>query len=584
MLSQLWGHLSVRRKWQSIGILALMNLASLAEILSIGAVLPFLAILISPDRIYELNTAQPLIHFFELTSPSQLLKPISILFGVSALFAGAIRIALLVASTRLTFAIGADFSFDIYQRMLYQPYHVQVIKNSSEIIAGVSVKSVVLIYNIVLPVFNLISAGILLFFILAILTLVNPLWAIVTFGGFGSIYVIIIYFVKNRLLSDGKRVTIESTQIIKYLQEGLGGIRDVLIDGSQSTYCAIYRKADLALRRAQGNTLIISQSPRYGLEAIALAVISGLAYALAADSDGVIKIVPILGAIGLCAQRLMPVLQQAYWSWASILNSRSTLKDILELLDQPMPEYMKLPSSTPMKFNAEIRAENISFQYSINSPWVLQSLNLKISKGSKVGFIGETGCGKSTLLDIVMGLLEPDKGVIKIDGVTLNKINTRAWQSNIAHVPQAIFLSDSSIAENIAFGIPKENIDFDRVENAARDARIAEVIESWPNKYQTTVGERGIRLSGGQRQRIGIARALYKQASVIIFDEATSALDAETESAVMEAIEGLNSRSVARTNENPFTILMIAHRLSTLKDCDQIFELRNGGIYSVKSI
>jgi ABC-type multidrug transport system fused ATPase/permease subunit len=583
LLYRLWSHVGTRRRWQFAAVLVLMNLASLAEILSIGATLPFLAILTYPDRVYELNIAQPFIHFFEFTSPSQLLKPISILFGVLALFAGVLRIVLLVASTRLTFAVGADFSFSMYERMLYQQYSVQVMKNSSEIIAGVSIKSGALIYNTILPVLNLISGGILLFFILIILILMNPFWAILTFGSFTLIYVIIIYFVRNRLLIDGKRVAIESTQIIKYLQEGLGGVRDVLIDGSQSTYCAIYRKADLALRRAQGNTLIISNSPRYGLEAIALAVISALALVLVDDSDGVMKIVPILGAIGLCAQRLMPVLQQSYWSWASILNNRSALEDVLDLLDQPMPEYMQLPPSAPMKFNSEIQAEKISFQYSPESPWVLQDLDLKISKGSKVGFIGETGCGKSTLLDILMGLLEPVKGSIKVDGVILNKINTRAWRSNIAHVPQAIFLSDSSIAENIAFGIPKENIDFDRVVQAAQNAKIAEIIDSWPEKYQTTVGERGVRLSGGQRQRIGIARALYKKASVIIFDEATSALDAETESAVMEAIEGLNSRSFIKTDENPFTILMIAHRLSTLKDCDQIYELRNSGIYCVKS-
>ncbi len=582
LLYRLWGHIGTKRRWQFAALLVLMNLASFAEIVSIGAVLPFLAILTTPDRVFELPAAHSAIHFFGFTAPSQLLKPITILFGVAALLAGLLRILLLVANTRLTFAVGADLSFSMYQRMLYQPYAIQVMKNSSELIAGISSKSVILIYNIVLPTLNLINAGLLLLFILMILIWVNPLWALATFGGFGLIYVVIIYIAKNRLLIDGLRIATESTQIIKSLQEGLGGIRDVLIDGAQPMFCAIYKKADLALRRAQGNSVIIGQSPRYGLEAIALALIAFIAYVLVQDSDGIVKLIPILGVIALCAQRLMPVLQQAYWSWAGILGGKGSLQDTLALLDQSIPEYMQLPPPTPMEFKREIQLKNVSFRYSEQAPWVLQNLNLQITKGSKVGFIGETGCGKSTLLDILMGLLEPVKGSLEIDEVGLNGKNMRAWQANIAHVPQTIFLADTSIAENIAFGVPKEEIDFERVTQAARDASIAEAIESWPDKYHTIVGERGTRLSGGQRQRIAIARALYKQASVIIFDEATSALDAETELVVMEAIEGLTSQSHIQNHKNPLTILIVAHRLATLKNCNQIFELGAGGISCVE--
>jgi ATP-binding cassette subfamily B protein len=202
-------------------------------------------------------------------------------------------------------------------------------------------------------------------------------------------------------------------------------------------------------------------------------------------------------------------------------------------------------------------------------PYVLKQINLKIAKGSRVGFMGTTGSGKSTLLDIVMGLLQPTDGSLEIDGKTVSLLNHRAWQAHIAHVPQAIFLADSTIEENIAFGVPKDKIDLQRVRQAAQQAQIAESIESWPKQYQTFVGERGIRLSGGQRQRIGIARALYKKADVIIFDEATSALDNETEQAVMQAIEGLSK---------DLTLLIIAHRLSTLKNCTQIVELGEGSI------
>jgi len=205
---------------------------------------------------------------------------------------------------------------------------------------------------------------------------------------------------------------------------------------------------------------------------------------------------------------------------------------------------------------------------------VLKDIDLKITKGGRYGFIGATGCGKSTLLDIVMGLLQPTEGVLEIDGGAIRESNFRSWQAHIAHVPQTIFLSDSSIAENIAFGTPKNQIDLARVKQVARQAQISEIIESWPKQYDTFVGERGIRLSGGQRQRIGIARALYKQADVIILDEATSALDSNTELAVMEAIEGL---------DREITLLIIAHRLTTLKNCTQVVEMGDGGVKRIGS-
>jgi len=233
------------------------------------------------------------------------------------------------------------------------------------------------------------------------------------------------------------------------------------------------------------------------------------------------------------------------------------------------PACADQPAAEPMPFHQQISLNQLSFRYSPQTPWVLSNLNLTIAKGSRIGFIGTTGSGKSTLLDIVMGLLQPTEGTFEIDGRPITTGNHRAWQAHIAHVPQAIFLADSTIEENIAFGVPRHQIDSERVKQAARQAQIADIIETWPKQYQTLVGERGIRLSGGQRQRIGIARALYKQADVIIFDEATSALDNETEQAVMQAIEGLSE---------DLTILIIAHRLTTLKKCTQIVELGDGGI------
>ena len=568
LLSRLWHHISARHRRQFGLLLVLMVFASFAEILSIGAVLPFLAVLTAPSRVFEHPSTQIFIQTLGFSEPEQLLLPLTIVFGLAALIAGAMRLLLLWASTRLSFATGADLSISIYRRTLYQPYAVHVARNSSEIINGISNKTNGVIH-IVVMLLNLISSSVMLSAILIALLSVDPVIALAAFGGFGLIYAFIIRLTRNQLLINGQRMARESTHVIKSLQEGLGGIRDVLIDGSQATYCQIYRNADLPLRRAQANNSFISTSPRYATEALGMLLIAVLAYILAQQTDGIAKAIPVLGALALGAQRLLPVLQQAYVAWSSIQGGQASLQDALELLDQPLPDHADQPAAKPLPFREHITLKQLSFRYSLQTPWVLNNFNLTITKGSRVGFIGITGSGKSTLLDVAMGLLPPTEGMLEIDGQRVTAGNHRAWQAHIAHVPQAIFLADSAIEENIAFGVPKDQIDHERVRQAAQQAQIAEAIETWPKQYQTIVGERGIRLSGGQRQRIGIARALYKQADVIIFDEATSALDNETEQAVMQAIEGLSE---------DLTILIIAHRLTTLKNCTQIVELGDGGI------
>ena len=573
LLGRLWGHITPRRRGQFGMLLLLMVLASLMEIVSIGAVLPFLGVLTAPERIFANPTLQPLIQKFAITSSDQLLLILTLAFGAAAVLAGSMRLLLLWATTRLSYATGADLSTNIYRRTLYQPYAVHVARNSSEIINGIANKTSGVI-NTLMTLLSLVGSTVMLVGILVALLAVEPAIALAAFGGFGIIYAFIARFTQRQLLINSRIVARESTQVIKSLQEGLGGIRDVLIDGSQDAYCKIYRDSDSPFRQALGSTTFISASPRFAMEALGMLLIAVLAYSLARQTDGIAKAIPILGALALGAQRLLPVLQQAYTAWASVSGSQVSLQDALELLDQPLPPYVDRPAALPLPFKHEMTLTGLSFRYGSQSPWVFRNLNLRIEKGSRVGFIGTTGSGKSTLLDVVMGLLEPSEGVIRIDNEDLTTTNLRAWHAHIAHVPQAIYLADSSIEENIAFGVPKENIDHERVRRAARQAQIADIVESWANKYQTFVGERGVRLSGGQRQRIGIARALYKQANVIIFDEATSALDSDTEEGVMQAIENLS---------DDLTILIIAHRLTTLKGCTQIVELGSNNSFRVGS-
>ena len=563
-LITLWHHLSKRRQKQFWLLLILMIVASLSEIISIGAVLPFLGALTAPEQVYQHPLMQSIIQILGLTEPSQLILPLTIFFIITALLAGSIRLTLLYVMTRLSFATGADLSISIYHRTLYQEYTVHVSRNSSEVINSIITKTNTVINGILTQVLTFISSTILLIGIMGALFTINISVALSASIGFGLLYWLVIRYTKNQLKDNSQIIADQSTQMIKSLQEGLGGIRDLLIDGTQQFYCQLYRSADLPLRRASGNNPFISGSPRYALEAIGMTLIAGLAYVMTQQEGGMVTAIPVLGALALGAQRLLPALQQAYGAYSTIKGSNSSLKDVLDLLGQPLPVYADQPLPKPIPFERELKLTELNFRYTEDSPWVLKNINLSLKKGARIGFIGVTGSGKSTLIDIIMGLLPPTNGKLMIDQQPINSQNCRAWQAHIAHVPQNIYLSDSTIEENIAFGIAKEEIDHQRVKKAAQQAQIAELIEEWEEGYQTFVGERGIRLSGGQRQRIGIARALYKKANVLIFDEATSALDNETEWEVMKTIEEIGKE---------ITVLIIAHRLTTLKGCDKIVKL-----------
>ena len=571
LLQQLWQHIGLHRRKQFGLLLVFMLMTSFAEIFSIGMVLPFLSALTQPETVFNYLPIKPVLQRIGIIAAKDVLFPLTVIFCITAIFAGVMRLLMLWASTRLAYTTGADLSLSVYRRTLYQPYSLQCSRNSSEIINGISSKTAGAI-NVISHVLSIISSVVMMFFILVTLFFLNPSISLMAFGSFGLIYFFVMKLSRNRLITNSKRIAHESDRVIKALQEGLGGIRDVLIDGSQEVYCKIYRDADTPLRRAQGENIFIGLSPRFGIEALGMLLIAVFAYILTKSDGGVTAAIPILGAFALGAVRLLPILQQLYGSWAAIKGGQASLADTIDLLNQPLPPSIDQPLHMRLPFKREIALRAVQFRHSADSPFVLSNVNLVLAKGGRIGFIGATGSGKSTLMDLVMALLDPTNGVIEVDGCSITAINRRAWQMNIAHVPQSIFLADCSVEENIAFGVPKEQIDHERVLIASRQAQISKTIESWPDGYQTFVGERGIRLSGGQRQRIGIARALYKQANIIILDEATSALDGETEHAVMESIEELNEG---------LTVLIIAHRLTTLKNCTQIVELEGGGICRV---
>ena len=569
LLPRLWHHLSRRRRRQFGLLTGLMMVSAFAEVVSLGAVLPFIGILVTPDRVFNHPIVADVAPAWGITSVDQLVLPLTVAFIAAALIAGAIRILLLWATARLAVAGGTDLSIKVYRHTLYQPYRVHVARNSSEVISGITSKVDGVVFGVLLPLLTLVSSTVLLVAIMLALLAIDPMMASVAAVGFGASYALITWMSRRRLHRNSQRIAYEQTQVVKALQEGLGGIRDVLLDGTQPVYCDIYRQANYPMRLAQGSVFFIGQSPRYIMEALGMVLIAALTYALSLQVGGIATFLPMLAALALGAQRLLPALQQIYLSWANISGAHASLADTIALLDQPLPAELLQPAPAPLLFQDTIHFDTVRFRYTGDGPWVLNGLNLVIAKGARVGFVGSTGSGKSTTLDLLMGLLMPTEGELLVDGQPISGNRLRAWQRSISHVPQSIYLADNTLAENIAFGVPPASIDLDRVQQVAHQSQIADFIESSPEGYQAYVGERGIRLSGGQRQRIGIARALYKQASVLVFDEATSALDNATEQSVMDAIEGLN---------RDLTILLIAHRITTVRRCDTIVALEHGRV------
>lgn len=546
-----------------------MLAATFAEILSLGAVLPFLGILISPERVFVNPELHGVIQFLGVDSPSELVLPLTVTFAALALLAGGCRLLLLWFSTRLAFATGADISMEVYRKTLYQSYQVHVSRNTSEVVSGIIHRVNGVVFWIVLPLLTLVSSAVLLVAVTLALIAIDPLVAVAATFGFGFSYGIITLLTRKRLRANGECINEEQTRVIKALQEGLGGIRDVLLDGTQQFYCDLYRKADGRLRRAYGDNNFIGGCPRPTMEALGMVLIAALAYTLGKQEGGISAALPVLGALALGAQRLLPALQQAYGSWASIVGGQAALVDTLDLLDQELVVQTENLKDSQSIFKKQISLNQVSFRYGGTGKYVLKDLNLTIQKGERVAFVGETGSGKSTVLDILMGLLSPTEGSLCVDDHPITDCDLRSWQNNIAHVPQSIYLADSTLAENIAFGIPLEEIDMARVKLAADRAQISQFVTNHPEGFNARVGERGIQLSGGQRQRIGIARALYKRAEILILDEATSALDNVTEQGIIDSIKSL---------DRDLTLITVAHRLTTVRHCDVIYELQGGTI------
>ena len=574
LIKGIWRHISKKRKIQ-LGLLSLFMLCSgISEIFSLAAVVPFLSALSNPQYVWELPLSQGFIKFLRLQNPNDLLFFITIIFSFGAIMAAVIRLINLWTNCRVAALIGSDISCKAYQKTLYQKYQFHLNRNTSSVVAATTTEINLTVATIDYFL-QLITSFIVVISIVSTLIIINPLVAFVSCLIFGSAYLIISTLVRKRLNLNSRIIANGINEQLKILQEGLGAIREILLDGNQKTYLDIYRQADRPRRRKQSESQFLAVFPRYTLEALGLVLIGILAISLRSQETNTYFILPTLGTLALGSQRLLPSLQQLYAAWAGIKSNSAAVLQVIEILDLPIPRSESQIIKSPLPFKRDIIIKKVTFSYSDKPPYILNSINLEINPGDRIGIIGKTGSGKSTFVDIIMGLLKPSAGEILVDNKNIHDLNypqrLARWRSAIAHVPQSIYLADRTIAENIAFGLYGNAIDINRVKICAKQAQLEAFIDNSKDGYNTFVGERGIRLSGGQRQRIGIARALYKNAKILILDEATSALDTLTEIAIVNAIKALNAN---------ITIIMIAHRETTLDQCNKIIKVVDGEIIS----
>lgn len=570
-----WNLLPKNRRHQFLYLIIIMIGSSIAEMISIGAIVPFLSLILDPNTAHlKLNYLWSE-NFFSYIGRENIVLVATLFFILSIVVSGFLRLLVSAMNLRVAYVVGSEISQKMFELTLYQQYSVHLSRNSSEIINGIMGKSGVAI-NCITNVLNIITSLFILIGIISAILYIDAKVALIAFVGFSFIYAVVAMATKSHLNKYSLNISTKSSIALQALQEGLGGIRDIILAGTQKYFLGVFAIADRDCKIDQGKVYFIGTSPRYVIEALAMLFLVMLAYGLSVyEEGGVVGAVPILAGITLGAQRLLPVLQQIYSSWTFIRGASDSIDGAIELLSQPVNSYEFGDDEVKkLEFRRKIVLSNVTFRYAISNRDVLEEINIVIKKGDRVGIVGKTGAGKSTLADIIMSLLHPVEGKILVDDVIIDCKNRREWQKNISHVPQSIYLSDASVLENIAFGVPPKDIDFNKVMQAANDAQIYSDILEFPAQFDTKVGERGVRLSGGQRQRIGIARALYGGQSVIVLDEATSALDGLTEKSFMDVLKNLGEDK---------TIIIVAHRLSTLEFCNVILNVNDKKVVEQRS-
>ena len=562
-------HLSEKRKLQLILVIFIMLLSALSEVLIVVSVIPFLLVLSDPEKLFDNKFINLICNSLGIYNYENAIFPITIIFIISAFLVGFVRLLNLKFNLDFAAIIGNEISMKTYKKILFDSYENHIMRNSSEVLSTL-VKHIDLTVVVINHFLIIVTSSFITIGLLIVLIYISGPVAVSAAFLFGLCYLLIAFFSADKVSENSKILALNVQKMVLVTQESLGGIKDIIMGNFYYRYLDSFEKSDKKVRNINAENTFIAGFPRFSIESVGLiflGLITLLFQRYKADQE---MIIPIIGSIGLGAQRLLPALQSLYFAWSASKARFASVNEVLKILDSKIINKRYLATKKMKQTIKEICFKDISFKYKGSESFVLKNLNLKIKKGERIGIVGETGSGKSTLIDILMGLIKPSEGKLIVDNYDLTTLNNEKdlclWRNTISYVPQNIFLLDASISENIAFGIQKNKIDYKKVKLASDKAQLTNFVNELEDGFNTKVGEQGLKLSGGQRQRIAIARSLYKDSQIIILDEATSALDQKTEKLVMDSIKSLNE---------DLTIIVIAHRLTTLRFCNKLYEVKN---------
>jgi ABC-type multidrug transport system fused ATPase/permease subunit len=572
ILPAVWRLLDRRQRRRLIVLQLLCALMAISTVAGIAAVVPFFSVLADPNAVDRSASLHFLYLHMHFDSQRRFVVALGAAFAIVILLANAINLIGSLSMNRFAFQVGDSFCAALFEEYLYRSYAFHSTTNSSTLSSKVLYETARVTTGILQSGLILVANLVTIAFIVASIVFFNPLVAIAAFATLATSYGAIYIMVRGKLFRNGLTESHEFAARTKLVGESFGAIKEIILQQAQPLFVDKFAQRCRSISRMIVSTLAISQSPRHVLECVTVCSLVGTALYLSGRSGAASPWIAQLSFVGLAAYRLLPALQQAFAAIVRIRAERPAFEGIAADLRQARTGKSLVRSAATDRSwcgmpRHEIRLEAVSFRHTPELPAAISNVTLRIPSGALVGIIGANGSGKTTLVDLLAGLLVPESGHLEIDGMVIDDANRHAWQSVIAYVPQQIFLLDTALVENIALGVTVSQIDLTRARSAASLARLDDCVAALPNGFSEVLGERGSRLSGGQRQRLGIARALYRDASVLIMDEATGALDAAAEQAIVDTLQALRGDR---------TILLIAHRSTTLRHCDLIFELQAG--------
>lgn len=564
---KLWCLMTAAQRRDAIVLLGLMFVGMALETLGVGLVVPALALMTHSDMAARYPMFARWLSALGHPSRERLVVVgMAALVGVYAIKAGFLSF-LAWRQLRFVYRLQSQISQRLFAGYLHQPYTFHIQRNSAELIRNALGEVHILTQNGVMELLTFLAETLVIVGIFALLVYVEPVGALLSAGILAFAGWCFYWLTRNRMLRWGKERQQHERMRIQHLQQGLGGVKEVKLLGRESEFIAQYRAHSDAFAHIGQRQNTLQQLPRLGLELLAVSALAALVIAMVGQHRPLDTLLPTVGVFAAAAFRIMP-------SANRIMNAIQITRHALPVVDtlhEEMTSLIVAAVVTPgvkTPFQRELTLKDVTFQYPTADVPALRDIALTITAGTTVGLIGGSGAGKSTLVDVILGLLTPERGSVRVDGVDI-RTDLRGWQGNIGYVPQNVYLTDDSLRRNIAFGVPDKEVDEIAVQRALRAAQLHEFVAELPNGLGTLAGERGVRLSGGQLQRLGIARALYHDPSVLVLDEATSALDTATERGVMEAVRALHGSK---------TVIIVAHRLTTVQHCDRLHRLEQGRI------